>query len=123
MRLFIDTRISSLINNYDKGLGNTALVDEREIKYQADYVESFATNHFTPLEMKRVADSTYLNPTNIIPSEDKLINITAEQLVQFSSQLMQYKNYATWLKAYYTRDKKNAADFIKDIREELDITD
>jgi hypothetical protein len=118
LRLFLDTKIPALINNYERALSNSTFVEDRELHYAIEYIESFMTNHFTPQSMFRVADSAYLKRTNFIPAGNQLRKITSEELVQFSTELMQYKSYAMYIRQFFLRDSQIASDFIKDIQKE-----
>jgi hypothetical protein len=80
------------------------------------------SKHFTPENIFKSADSGYIKSHIFIPANDKLRNITQDDLVQFSVDLVLYKIYAMFLKHFYARDYQMSVDFMKDIQDEFKLT-
>ncbi len=123
-RLFSATKIPGLINSYESAVNSTKIVADIEFDYSRQYIEKgFMLKHFTPENIFNYTDSASISSHSFIPINDKLRNITQEDLVQFSADLMLYKTYALYLENLYKRDRQQAVAFMKNIRDEFELND
>ncbi|HYM93541.1 MAG TPA: hypothetical protein VET23_05330 [Chitinophagaceae bacterium] len=122
LRLFSGTKIPRLINNYESIISSTKIIENFEITYSKKYIEEgFISKHFTPENIFKYADSASLSSHSFIPVNDKLRNITQDDLVQFNVDLALYKIDALFLNNFYKKDYQMAVDFMKDIQDEFKI--
>jgi hypothetical protein len=124
LRLFSNTKIPKLISDYESTINTTKIVESIEIEYGRKYIEQgFMSKHFTPENFFKAADSGYIKSHIFIPANDKLRNITQDDLVQFSVDAVLYKTYAMFLKEFYEKDRQQAIDFMKNIQDEFKLKD
>jgi hypothetical protein len=124
LRLFSATKIPELINSYESIVSSTKILADIEFDYSRQYIEKgFMSKHFTPENIFKYADSASLNSHSFIPINDKLRNVTQDDLAQFSVDLVLYKIYALYLKNFYGRDHQQAVAFMKDIHDEFRLID
>ena len=124
LRMFSASKIPELINSYESILNSTKTVSDIEFDYSRQYIEKgFISKHFTPENIFKYTDSASISSHSFIPINDKLRNITQDDLVQFSADLMLYKTYALYLKTFYERDRQRAVAFIKSIQDEFRLND
>ena len=122
LRLFSDTKIPGLINSYESIISSTKIIENFEIDYSRKYIEEgFMSKHFTPENIFKYADSASLSSHSFIPVNNKLRNITQDDLVQFNVDLVLYKIDALFLNIFYEKDYQMAVDFMKDIQEEFKL--
>ena len=123
LRLFSATKIPKLINSYESIISSTKIVADIEFDYSRQYIEKeFISKHFMPENIFNYADSASISSHSFIPINNKLRNITQDELVQFSVDLSLYKIYALYVKNFYERDRQQAVDFIKDIQDEFKLS-
>ena len=124
LRMFSASKIPELINSYESILNSTKTVSDIEFDYSRQYIEKgFISKHFTPENIFKYTDSASISSHSFIPVNDKLRNITQDDFVQFSADLMLYKTYALYLKTFYERDRQQAVAFMKNIRDEFRLND
>ena len=124
LRMFSASKIPELINSYESIVSSTKIISDIEFDYSRQYIEKgFMSKHFTPENIFKYADSTSIGSHSFIPIYDKLRNITQDDLVQFSADLMIYKIYALYLKTFYERDRQQAVTFMKNIYDEFRLND
>jgi hypothetical protein len=105
LRLFSTTRVPKLINSYESIINTTKIVADVEAGYGRKYIEEgFISKHFSPENIFKSADTGYIQSHSIIPVNGNLRNISQDDLVQFSVDLVLYKMYAMFLKEYYIKD-------------------
>ncbi len=122
LRLFSSTKIPKLINSYESLISSTKYIENWEIDYSRKYIEEgFISKHFTPENIFKYADSATLKSHDFIPVNDKLRNITQEDLVQFNVDLVLYKMDALFLNNFYKTDYQMSVDFMKDIQDEFKL--
>jgi hypothetical protein len=118
LRLFAYTKIPSLISQYEARVNLVKYVENYETEYQKKYIEGFMEAHFTPENMYRSADSTYLHRINFIPVNNNLRNPSQDNLTQFCVDLMLYKTYGQYVLVFYQKTYQMDNDFIRDIQKE-----
>jgi hypothetical protein len=122
LRLFSATKIPKLINSYESIISSTKIVSDIEFDFSRQYIEKgFMSQHFLPENIFNYADSASISSHSFIPIHNKLRNITQEDLVQFSVDLVLYKIYALYVKNFYKRDHQQAVDFMKDVQDEFKL--
>jgi hypothetical protein len=122
LRLLSGTNIPGLINSYESIISSTKIIENFEIDYSRKYIEEgFMSKHFTPENIFKYADSASLSSHGFIPVNDKLRNITQDDLVQFNVDLVLYKIDALFLNNFYKKDYQMAVGFMKDIQDEFNL--
>jgi hypothetical protein len=122
LRLFSGTKIPGLINSYESIISSTKIIENFEIDYSRKYIEEgFMSKHFTPENIFKYTDSAFLSSHSFIPVNDKLRNVTQDDLVQFNVDLALYKIDALFLDNFYKKDYQMAVDFIKDIQDKFKL--
>jgi hypothetical protein len=79
------------------------------------------SKHSSPENIFKYTDSFSFREHSFMPVNDKLRNITQDDLVQFNVDLMLYKIDAMFLEDFYRKDLQQAVDFIKDIQDEFKL--
>jgi hypothetical protein len=105
VKRFVETRISSHITNYEKGVAIVQTFENRNIDYMGKFLETFMSSHFTPENAAAaVAHQPFVSGT--------LRNITPADLIQLSVDINLIKEYNIQLITRYTRVKADAVLFM-----------
>jgi hypothetical protein len=108
LKKFVKTKLASHIDNYEKKINVLHELENRDIEYMGKILETFMSKHFTPENAAAV-----VMQKNIV--NNKLRNLSDEDLVQLSVDINLLKAYNLQLLYRCIEIKSDAVAFIRHI--------
>jgi hypothetical protein len=116
LKKFVQTKIASHIDNYERGINELKAFESRDIDYIGKYLENFMSIHCTPENAAALVNQQ--------PIENgSMRNINPADLIQFSVDVTLIKAYNKQLVLRYTKIKNDAIAFIKHINTTYNLDD
>jgi hypothetical protein len=114
LKQFANSNITLYISNYETDQALLKTVEQFQMANLKEYIQGFITAHFT-------SANAYSSLSNGLITNGQYHNITQDDLVQLSVEIMFIKNYNAELaeKSGQLRDK--ASEFIQYVKKEFDL--
>jgi hypothetical protein len=108
LKKFVQTKIASHIDNYERGINELKAFESRDIDYIGKYLENFMSIHCTPENAAALVNQQpFVNGS--------MRNISPADLIQFSVDVVLIKAYNKQLVMKYTKINNDAVAFIQHI--------
>jgi hypothetical protein len=108
LKQFVKTKLASHIDNYEKKINVLHEIENRDIEYMGKILETFMSKHLTPENAAAVVMQRTL-------PDDKLRNLSDEDLIQLSVDINLLKAYNLQLLYRCIEIKSDAVAFIRHI--------
>ena len=116
LKKFVQTKIASHIDNYERGINELKAFESRDIDYIGKYLENFMSIHCTPENA-----AALVNQQPFVNSSMR--NISPADLIQFSVDVILIKAYNKQLVLKYTKINNDAVAFIQHISSTYHLDD
>ena len=116
LKRFVKTKITTYIDNYEKGITVLQKFEDRDLEYMGRYLENFISKHFTP---ENIGNAVTRAPVvNGVMRELK-----PEDLTQLCVDVNMIKAYNMRLLFQYKKLKTDATEFIDHIKKTYKMDD
>jgi hypothetical protein len=116
LKKFVQTKIASHIDNYERGIVELKAFENRDIDYIGKYLETFMSIHCTPENAAAIVNQQpFVNGS--------MRNISPADLIQLSVDVTLIKAYNKQLVMRYSKIKNDAIAFIQHINTTYNLND